>query len=54
MSNGTAVMGKMSNKKVHIRCRRCGHHAYHVREKRCAHCGFPAPKLRSYRWAKAK
>ncbi|MCL4323828.1 MAG: 50S ribosomal protein L37e [Candidatus Thermoplasmatota archaeon] len=54
MSNGTAVMGKMNSKKVHIRCRRCGQHAYHIREKRCAHCGFPAPRLRSYKWAKAK
>ncbi|MDS0256724.1 50S ribosomal protein L37e [Thermoplasmatales archaeon AK] len=54
MSNGTAVMGKMSNKKVHITCRRCGHHTYHIRQKRCSHCGFPAARIRSYRWAKAK
>ncbi|KAA8922885.1 50S ribosomal protein L37e [Thermoplasma sp.] len=54
MSNGTAVMGKINNKKTHIRCRRCGHHTYNVRTKRCSHCGFPAPRIRSYKWAKAK
>ncbi|MFG1460534.1 MAG: 50S ribosomal protein L37e [Thermoplasmataceae archaeon] len=54
MSRGTPSMGKMNNKKVHIRCRRCGEHAYHIREKRCSHCGFPSPRLRSYHWAKAR
>ncbi|MCL4444351.1 MAG: 50S ribosomal protein L37e [Candidatus Thermoplasmatota archaeon] len=54
MSTGTYSMGKMNNKKVHITCRRCGHHTYHIRQKRCSHCGFPAARTRSYNWAKTK
>ncbi|MCW3992778.1 MAG: 50S ribosomal protein L37e [Candidatus Bathyarchaeota archaeon] len=27
-------------KRVHIRCRRCGRRAYHIRKKRCAACGY--------------
>ncbi|HDJ21782.1 MAG TPA: 50S ribosomal protein L37e [Candidatus Bathyarchaeota archaeon] len=35
--------------RVHIRCRRCGRRAYHLREKRCAACGYGAsPRLRRY------
>ncbi|MCL4329811.1 MAG: 50S ribosomal protein L37e [Candidatus Thermoplasmatota archaeon] len=54
MSNGTAVMGKMGKRKVHITCRRCGQHSYHIRQKRCSSCGFPDPRIRSYHWAKAR
>ncbi|ARD84119.1 MULTISPECIES: 50S ribosomal protein L37e [Ferroplasma] len=54
MSNGTASMGKANTKKIHIRCRRCGHNSYNVREKRCSYCGFPSPRIRHYNWAKAK
>lgn len=55
MSKGTPSMGKHSSKKTHIRCRRCGNHAYHVRRKTCASCGFGATaKLRSYNWVKQR
>ncbi|MBI4416887.1 MAG: 50S ribosomal protein L37e [Euryarchaeota archaeon] len=55
MSKGTAALGKKGVKKTHIRCRRCGHHAYNVRDRRCASCGFGAiAKRRNYRWAKEK
>jgi large subunit ribosomal protein L37e len=37
---GTASFGKHSKKLVHIKCRRCGRRAYHVRKKRCAACGY--------------
>ncbi|HDI52876.1 MAG TPA: 50S ribosomal protein L37e [Candidatus Bathyarchaeota archaeon] len=40
-------------KRVHIRCRRCGRRAYHIRKKRCAACGFGASKrLRRYSWSR--
>ncbi|MFA5772331.1 MAG: 50S ribosomal protein L37e [Thermoplasmata archaeon] len=53
MSKGTPSMGKMQSKKTHIRCRRCGRHAYHVQHKVCASCGFGAnSRLRNYSWAK--
>ncbi len=29
-------------KRVHIRCRRCGRRAYHIRNKACAACGYGA------------
>ncbi|MCD6110865.1 MAG: 50S ribosomal protein L37e [Thermoplasmata archaeon] len=52
MSKGTPSKGKR-NKRVHIRCRRCGNHSYHVRKKRCSSCGYGAKsKRRSYSWAK--
>lgn len=51
MVKGTTSFGKHGRAKTHIRCRRCGHHAYHVRKKQCAQCGFGAsPRLRAYRW----
>jgi large subunit ribosomal protein L37e len=37
---GTASMGKRSDKKTHIYCRRCGKHTFHVRKKRCSACGY--------------
>jgi len=55
MTRGTPAHGKMSGKKTHIICRRCGKRAYHVRHKTCASCGFGATaKMRNYSWAKAK
>ncbi|MCU0799151.1 MAG: 50S ribosomal protein L37e [Candidatus Thermoplasmatota archaeon] len=52
MSKGTPSQGK-KNKKTHIRCRRCGSHAYHIRKKACASCGFGnSPRMRHYAWAK--
>ncbi|MCK5025444.1 MAG: 50S ribosomal protein L37e [Nanoarchaeota archaeon] len=53
MSKGTASMGKKSGKTSHIRCRRCGKHSYHVRDKVCSSCGFgKSSKQRSYSWQK--
>lgn len=54
MSKGTASLGKFHNPN-HMRCRRCGRHAYHMQKKRCASCGFGASaKLRRYNWAALK
>jgi len=53
MTKGTASLGKMGKRSVHIRCRRCGRHAYHKRKAVCASCGFGrSAKLRRYTWAK--
>lgn len=54
MGKGTPARGK-KNKKTHIRCRRCGRHAYHIHKKRCAACGFGRSKrIRSYSWQNKK
>ncbi|MFH1773609.1 MAG: 50S ribosomal protein L37e [Methanobacteriota archaeon] len=54
MSKGTASMGKR-NKRLHIRCRRCGRNSYHVSNHYCASCGFGrTKKLRSYAWRNKK
>ncbi|OYT66175.1 50S ribosomal protein L37e [Candidatus Bathyarchaeota archaeon ex4484_205] len=48
---GTTAFGRMNRKKTHVRCRRCGRRAFHVRHKVCAACGFGASsKLRRYSW----
>ncbi|MHB8567327.1 MAG: 50S ribosomal protein L37e [Nitrososphaerales archaeon] len=48
---GTSSMGKMGRKRTHIRCRRCGHHSFHVTKKKCSQCGFGAsPSMRRYSW----
>jgi large subunit ribosomal protein L37e len=53
MSKGTASMGKKSGKTTHIRCRRCGENAYHIKKKRCASCGYgDTTTMRSYNWNK--
>jgi len=53
MTKGTASLGKMGRKSVHIRCRRCGRRAYNKQAKFCASCGFGrTKKLRNYTWAK--
>ncbi len=53
MTKGTASLGKMGRKSVHIRCRRCGQRAYHKRKGYCASCGYGSTrKLRNYSWAK--
>ena len=50
MTKGTPSFGK-KNKKVHINCRRCGRHSYHVSKKSCSVCGFGrTSKLRTYAW----
>ncbi|MFB0551598.1 MAG: 50S ribosomal protein L37e [Nitrososphaeria archaeon] len=52
MVKGTASFGK-KNKRLHVRCRRCGKSSYHVVEKRCSSCGFgETRKIRSYDWLK--
>lgn len=54
MSKGTPSRGKRQ-KKTHIRCRRCGKRAYHIRKKRCASCGFGSTtRLRNYKWSKER
>ncbi len=48
---GTPSKGKRSGKKTHIRCRRCGRHAYHMQHSECASCGFGATKrIRRFTW----
>ena len=55
MTKGTPSMGKRGRGKTHIRCRRCGRHAYHVRKKYCAACGFGRSKrIRRYSWQNRK
>ena len=54
MSKGTSSKGKFHTPN-HVRCRRCGRHAYHIQKHRSASCGFGASaKLRSYSWAAIK
>jgi len=51
MGKGTPSFGKRGGRPTHIRCRRCGRRAYHVRKKRCAACGFgESPRIRRYSW----
>jgi len=50
MTKGTPSKGRRSGKKSHMRCRRCGHHTYHMQKKKCSYCGFPAARLRKYNW----
>jgi large subunit ribosomal protein L37e len=53
MTKGTPSMGKKGKKKLHIRCRRCGHISYHIKKKICSHCGYGrSSKLRKYSWKK--
>lgn len=52
---GTPSMGRRSKGKTHIRCRRCGRHAYNVAKGYCAACGFGRSKrIRGYSWASKK
>jgi len=53
MTKGTPSMGKKSGKKLHIICRRCGKHSYHMKKKVCSSCGYgKSKKRRSYNWKK--
>ncbi|MGQ0534518.1 MAG: 50S ribosomal protein L37e [Methanobacteriota archaeon] len=52
MTKGTPSKGKRNQRGSHVRCRRCGRHAYHPNKRQCASCGFPRAKLRNYAWAK--
>ncbi|MEA1904825.1 MAG: 50S ribosomal protein L37e [Candidatus Hadarchaeota archaeon] len=50
MAKGTPSMGKR-HKPVHIRCRRCGRRAYHIRKGVCAACGYGGSKrIKRYNW----
>ncbi len=52
---GTPSMGKRSKGKTHIRCRRCGRHAFNVAKGYCAACGFGRSKrIRRYSWSSRK
>lgn len=52
MSKGTPSMGKRQ-KKVHIKCRRCGSKSFNVRRKVCTSCGFGQSKrMRKPKWKK--
>lgn len=52
---GTPSMGKRSKGKTHIRCRRCGRHAFNVAKGYCAACGFGrSRRLRRYSWSSRK
>ncbi|MFH0929290.1 MAG: 50S ribosomal protein L37e [Candidatus Aenigmatarchaeota archaeon] len=50
MTKGTPSFGKR-RKIIHIPCRRCGKHTYHITKKRCSRCGYPDPKMRKFNWA---
>ncbi|HIE18085.1 TPA: 50S ribosomal protein L37e [Candidatus Bathyarchaeota archaeon] len=55
MVKGTPSFGKRMGKTVHIRCRRCGRRAYHVRKKKCAACGYGvSTRIRRYSWRTRK
>ncbi len=54
MTKGTPSLGKR-NKRLHIRCRRCGRNSFHSKHKKCAACGFgKTKKLRRYAWQQKK
>jgi len=53
MTKGAASHGKKTGKVTHVRCRRCGEHAYHLTRKTCSQCGYgKSPKMRHYNWKK--
>jgi len=55
MSKGTPARGKHNKGKVHIICRRCGHHSFHATKKECSYCGYgKSSKVRKYNWAKRR
>lgn len=40
-------------KKTHVKCRRCGEKAFHIKKGVCAACGFgDTKKRRDYNWKK--
>ncbi|MFB0557737.1 MAG: 50S ribosomal protein L37e [Candidatus Bathyarchaeia archaeon] len=42
-------------KRVHIRCRRCGRRAYHIRQKVCSACGYGgSSRIRKNSWRTKK
>ncbi|MHA1231053.1 MAG: 50S ribosomal protein L37e [Candidatus Helarchaeota archaeon] len=54
MTKGTPSFGK-KNKKIHIKCRRCGRNSYHKKHRTCSACGFGrSPRLKNYNWRRRK
>lgn len=52
---GKGTPSRSGGRIVHIRCRRCGKHSYHVRRRHCASCGFGTDaRMRGYAWHKQK
>ncbi len=52
---GKGTPARRGGKTVHVLCRRCGHHSYHVRKRICAKCGFGrSARLRSFSWMKPR
>ncbi len=50
MTKGTPAFGRKIGVK-HIRCRRCGRVAFHVKKSKCAACGFgKTRKIRKFNW----
>lgn len=50
MTKGTQAFGKRTNK-THTLCNRCGRRSYHIQKSQCSSCGFPAAKMRKYKWS---
>lgn len=51
MVKGTPSFGKMNKGWTHIRCPRCGRHAYNPVKGYCAACGWGRSKrIRRYSW----
>ncbi|RLF58768.1 MAG: 50S ribosomal protein L37e [Thermoplasmata archaeon] len=54
MAKGTPSKGKR-NKRLHIKCRRCGRNSFHVKQKYCAACGYGrSSRIRRYAWQSKK
>ena len=50
MTKGKPSFGKRHHS-VHMNCRRCGSHSYHIKDDICASCGFGrTSKIDDYAW----
>lgn len=50
MTKGTPSFGKYQHP-LHVPCRRCGRHAYHIKKNRCSACGYgETARIRSFKW----
>jgi len=55
MVKGTPSFGRMNRGWTHIRCPRCGRHAYNPVKGYCAACGWGrSKKIRRYSWQNKK
>lgn len=45
--------GKRRNK-THTLCRRCGRRSYHIQKSTCASCGYPAARIRTCEYVRAR